>query len=90
MKTKGGEGGGCGDAQGEVWWALCPGSRGVSLLACLGISSQHSGAREAYGQAALGPRTARPWGGAFRGQSGALQLATDPPQMERTDRKAHV
>ena len=84
MKTKGGEGGGCGDAQGEVWWALCPGSRGVSLLACLGISSQHSGAREADGQAALGPRTARPGGGAFRGQSGALQLAADPPQMERT------
>ena len=54
------------------------------MLARLGISSQHSGAREAYGQAALGPRTARPWGGAFRGQSGALQLATDPPQMERT------
>ena len=28
--------------------------------------------------------TARPWGSAFRGQSGALQLAADPPQTERT------
>ena len=28
--------------------------------------------------------TARPWGSAFLGQRGALQLAADPPQTERT------
>lgn len=55
----------------EVWRVLVQEAGEVSLLPRLGIHSQHPGAGEADGQAALEPQeagepAARTWGSAFR------------------------
>ena len=74
---------------GEVWWAPVPRKQRSFFAGAPWYQQPAPRCRGGRRTGSAGPPeagvpTARPWGSAFRGQSGALQLAADPPQMERT------